>query len=846
MGILSKVKSLFKKKPKPTPPPSSQKQSVAPVTVGTVTFGSGGKVTSTDPITQQTTTISQPSGSGSTSTRGGGSGGTSTGGVTFQEGGQVTSTDPITQQTTTISTPATIPTSTSTAKSTLQQLQERAPTPTQIGLPSEKKPEKLSYGSAGLITLGRFGSYIGSKFDTPGTEAKVKSFKAVFDPFGFAEKQTYEETALVSRGGSIMGGEKLTEKQLEFAKKYGGYEVTTYGDLKKRQEGELKDVYAEFKQEAGGEFDILQQKVDVGELTVEQAKAQYDIKIGDINKELASSQKDIVEKYDLPSFERKSKIQEAAMLGTDVLLLTNPLTSFIAAGTSAKEDPMKIDIAQLERGVSIGGAITSRPSVETSIFLGGGLIGGAFEVGKAGSAVVQADIEAAVSSQKILGKGVIYQSGEDFAGMQILKGSSAGTKAESIVEYGGKVVDGDFFTLGGKQTTTITSKTYFSETPFSVSVVEQFGQPTIKSGEITAKSLGKMYPLGKDASVGLTEIGTKTKGTALFFKQKGNILGDISYLRGGELKDFEMIGGVGKRVTTQTGDEFILSRGGKVESLFKTELKGKGTTQIQKLEFEIPETTNIISKVIKLDKSGFDSSGITSSHRGGTKTSFAKTYALPDLSPQIIEKTTPIVTKQASEIISSPTTSIRTSTTLAFAGTGLYERTIGGAEIGMLDSKITSGMKMFQPPSTKTDLLSLQLQDTFEKTRTSPLAGLTTIPKDKPKLGVGLIQPPKLEEAQITDQLFQPDFVPPPVSVTPRTGFPRDPFRFAPFALPILPFGAPTFKKKGARAKRTLGRTPSFAAAYFGVTAPTISPLEITGLIERPIISKKKKKKRKK
>jgi hypothetical protein len=88
-----------------------------------------------------------------------------------------------------------------------------------------------------------------------------------------------------------------------------------------------------------------------------------------------------------------------------------------------------------------------------------------------------------------------------------------------------------------------------------------------------------------------------------------------------------------------------------------------------------------------------------------------------------------------------------------------------------------------------------------------------------------------------------PAFAPPISPISPRVPFAP---RFMPFAFPVIPFGfgIPEPKQKKVKIKREFFRTPSFAAAQLGIEAFKHSPLEFTGLVERPILKKKKRKKK--
>lgn len=85
----------------------------------------------------------------------------------------------------------------------------------------------------------------------------------------------------------------------------------------------------------------------------------------------------------------------------------------------------------------------------------------------------------------------------------------------------------------------------------------------------------------------------------------------------------------------------------------------------------------------------------------------------------------------------------------------------------------------------------------------------------------------------------------PTSQVTPRLG--GEGFRFPSFFLlpPFPSFGIIETPRKSVRISRGFKRAPSFAAVQLGFEAAAPSPLEFTGLVERPIIRKKRKKRKK-
>ena len=88
------------------------------------------------------------------------------------------------------------------------------------------------------------------------------------------------------------------------------------------------------------------------------------------------------------------------------------------------------------------------------------------------------------------------------------------------------------------------------------------------------------------------------------------------------------------------------------------------------------------------------------------------------------------------------------------------------------------------------------------------------------------------------------DVAPPPTApITPvstRSGFGFDGF----VPIPPIPFpmGIATFQRGRAKIKRGFKRTPSFAAVELDFTSPKELKLEFTGLVERPVIKKRRRK----
>lgn len=144
---------------------------------------------------------------------------------------------------------------------------------------------------------------------------------------------------------------------------------------------------------------------------------------------------------------------------------------------------------------------------------------------------------------------------------------------------------------------------------------------------------------------------------------------------------------------------------------------------------------------------------------------------------------------------------------------------------GLIVKQAPKGGGRFRPTTTfKTGVLPKQETDT--------------------KISLGQLQLPdimtKTPRKPITKQGFTQ--TPPPYY---RHGFDFNyrPEKFG-FYMPMIPqFGIPEAKPSYAKIKKKqFFRTPSFAAVQLGITAPEPLKFERTGLIERPIIKKKKKK----
>lgn len=154
-------------------------------------------------------------------------------------------------------------------------------------------------------------------------------------------------------------------------------------------------------------------------------------------------------------------------------------------------------------------------------------------------------------------------------------------------------------------------------------------------------------------------------------------------------------------------------------------------------------------------------------------------------------------------------------------------------------------------PKTKSISTSLvqtpMVQQDF--TKVSPLISIrpaiSSLPKEK--VGITNIQMPKIKITENSREVYEP-LIPPPTGITqPGYGFNYKPIPFTPFIPPMLPMpgiGAGTGRKRRVKTKRKLRRTPSFAAAQLGFTTPKPLKFEETGLIERPLLRKKKRRKK--
>ena len=250
---------------------------------------------------------------------------------------------------------------------------------------------------------------------------------------------------------------------------------------------------------------------------------------------------------------------------------------------------------------------------------------------------------------------------------------------------------------------------------------------------------------------------------------------------------------------------------------------------------------------------------------GGKKTPFSVTFQDQQLISQLSTLKQPSIIKQPSKGLSKQvftTPPIETGIVgikqqSAFWGTGQYERTEGGLfpgqqlgfvktkQINKIDVDTTTNVGIgFGTSSNISPVLGLR-----EELKTETIL----LPRIRSKIDVAEIQQPRTSQRlgsgikQKFDFEFKPRFIGDPISRIKRPGLRtsfRSGFGFGIPGLPSLDLGGG--KKGRGKGDREFFRQPSFAAAQLGITAIEPGPLEFTGLVERPLLIKKKKKRKSK
>lgn len=232
------------------------------------------------------------------------------------------------------------------------QLSSGGPTPSQIGLPPTGRSTfgKTGLGGAlaetGKRALGRFvgRGEVGDVLSPLDTTVVPKAGRGAFQ-LGDRSFET-RGFGLLKVAGAI-GLSKVSDARF-----------TTFGEIQ-------KDIESGRQVKISPEQKRQQSRIDAGEISVEDASAEF-----------KQFQQDVFKTSpDVPGIRggRRSPLRT----GVDIALSFNPLTAFAAGAASSQQDPITVDIGQIERGVSIAGASTQRPSARTAGFFGAGVLSAA-------------------------------------------------------------------------------------------------------------------------------------------------------------------------------------------------------------------------------------------------------------------------------------------------------------------------------------------------------------------------------------------------------------------------------------------------------------------------------------
>ncbi len=197
-----------------------------------------------------------------------------------------------------------------------------------------------------------------------------------------------------------------------------------------------------------------------------------------------------------------------------------------------------------------------------------------------------------------------------------------------------------------------------------------------------------------------------------------------------------------------------------------------------------------------------------------------------------------------------PTTTFKGIPPSQFAGTGLFERTVGGVTppTTVAGLSFETRQDIFQPSGIRTTTKTKARQR--ERLGFGLVGGQAVVPalRERQAVGIGLV--PRQTTGQVTKQTTKlvtgfgiPTTIVPPVTPPFKT---RMPFGIPPLFLLPFPIADTSIKRKRKKAKKKKPpkRKPSLVAIGLGITSPEVFKGERTSLGIRPILVEPKKKRK--
>lgn len=558
----------------------------------------------------------------------------------------------------------------------------------------------------------------------------------------------------------------------------------------------------------------LQQKINVGELTLEQAETrletarqeeqaraevQFQVRAEEFQRQRARRQATFESVSGFEDFDVGPLLRSGAAVGGIALggAVGGPL---IATGVAATES------------AALAGSIFQRPEQERlGIALESALIGG---IGAPGFARAEKEfIQLAAERKALQGLASEFRRGElretiirgkDFD-VAFIKGGRerfGGTFVEEFEGVGG-ILRGPrgTFEVGGKLK--VTTKLDVSEAAF---IGRKPPSPIIITEEVPLQAKGFSAP---------SDIGRLT-----FVQPKeGPIVSGIT--RPVSERTFETQFGELRRFGIATQRPVARRDGIQIQEILER----------PEISVEIAKRDIGITRVLGRDRlrsiSTFDISGTELELKGRLQ----QPSTIP-IVRQAIEKSFRQQIKPVSQGIPRSTLAVPTIKTDLRSSTSLIQRDI---------QKELTSLSQISKPSLTGALITPQ----GVRARTTPVVISGTMSGLKQPQLLGEVQAVKLDTRLLGSfrQTAQDPFK--GIPRTPTTPTIPSEFRGFRFGFPPiipLPSGIPKFPRERKTAgPRDFFRTPSFAAVEFGFEAFEPSPLEFTGIVERPIIRKKKR-----
>ena len=696
--------------------------------------------------------------------------------------------------------------------------------------PSDRSAwEKIKSFAAPFLTVG-FYKDVGSEFFGAGGGEIPFTTSTLFSPFkNFDTPKGDVETLIVPYRGTEMTGPDIPP----IYKKMTGFEREERAaflnpDIRKP----VNQINIEASRRISTNVTApYQNRINSGE--------DYSMVVEDYNKNYEQEFKDKMKNYKILSSTLNTKNKYYNL--NDPVLPTSTLaeTAVVLAGGG---------VAPVLTGLYIygKGATTSVQGVVEKDILKIGLGLGMASLGAYGAfSNVYSDIDNirvsdAIKNQNRLGTGTRTIDGNKFTDFVKFEGTSSGITAKTDFTGFGAIDDTGKFGYGGVSTTNIAGRTSWTDKPFSYSMVKEFAPNQLGISVATpGKNSFSFIELTSGTSAEVSSTGSMKK-----------IITDIDLFKPFTDVKTETFGGFGRSFNSG-GEEYVISRGGKITGATSDYIQGTGwASDFNQINVKIPETSTSVLKIVRPDTG----SGITSINFGKSPgTTFAQTFGTdtaPDFSSSLVKTFTPSTGSGAT---------LTSASSIASAGNILNPPKVNFQQVNF---GMTGGAVM-EPP-TQPNSLVLTTPSFNRNTMGIPKLNSINIPKldttsfggssftsTIPSINTAISQNviPKLNTRELSkskakQENISPSPIQPSNSFTPS---PRESF-IPPFGFSLpSPTRSSGIKMKKFKFKTNFKYTPSYRAVVQDIRAKGKAPSDktkFTGLELRPIYDSPKKKKK--